>query len=69
VIVRIEFAPALMTRELAAAYISSSVREIDELRDRNKITPVGDSKRVRYRKDDLDRYIDGLPEGEPRGLS
>lgn len=60
--VRIEFPPALMTREIAAFYISASLRELDLLRETNEVTPVGKGKRVRYRKDDLDAYIKNLPE-------
>lgn len=60
--IRIEFPPALMTREAAAYYISGSLRDIDELRAQGHITPVGTSKRVKFRKDDIDRYIESLPE-------
>jgi len=59
---RIEFAPALMTRELAAFYISGSLRELDRLRELKEITPLGDSKRVMYRKSELDAYIDRMAE-------
>jgi excisionase family DNA binding protein len=52
---RIEFAPALFTRELAAYYLSMSVREIDDLRAKREITAVGTGKRVKFRKEDLDR--------------
>lgn len=60
--VRIEFAPALMTRELAAVYMSCSMREVDELRNRGEITAYGEGKRVRFKKSELDEYIEGLPE-------
>ena len=60
--IRVEFPPAEMTRELAAYYLSRSVREIDILREQNKITPVGDGKRVFYRKSDLDAFVDAEPE-------
>jgi hypothetical protein len=59
---RIEFPPALMTREIAAYYISGSLRDIDELRAQQEITPVGKSKRVKYRKEDLDKYVNKLAE-------
>jgi hypothetical protein len=59
---RIEFPPALFTRELAAYYLSMSVREIDELRHTNEITAVGKGKRVKFRKADLDRIADRLPD-------
>ena len=54
---RIEFAPALMTRELAAYYISGSLRDLDRLRETREITPVGEGRRVKYRKSELDTYI------------
>ena len=60
--VRIEFAPAEMTRELAAYYISRSVRDLDILREQKKITPVGEGKRVFYRKSDLDAFVAAEPE-------
>jgi hypothetical protein len=60
--IRIEFPPALMTREIAAFYISGSLRDVDDLRAQNIITPVGTSKRVKYRKTDLDAYVAQLVE-------
>jgi hypothetical protein len=60
--IRLEFPPALMTREIAAYYISGSVRDIDDLRARGVITPVGTQKRVKFRKSDLDTYLETLPE-------
>jgi|GEM_PF-1785542 len=64
--VRLEFAPALMTREVAAFYISGSLRDIDELRGRGELIPVGDTKRLKFRKSDLDRVIDRLPERDAK---
>lgn len=63
---RIEFPPALMTREVAAYYISGSLRDIDELKAAGQLIPVGKSKRIKFRKDDLDRYIDSLKERSDR---
>lgn len=60
--IRIEFPPALFTRELAAYYLSKSLREVDELRAKGDLIPVGDGKRVMFQKAELDRYVDGLPE-------
>lgn len=60
--IRIEFPPALMTRELAAYYISGSLRDVDDLRNTGELIPVGDTKRVKFLKEDLDRYIKQLPE-------
>lgn len=69
-VIRLEAWPALMTRETAAAYIDDNLRKIDELRALGKITPVQDehnpSKRIKYRKSDLDDYIDGLREKPAR---
>lgn len=62
VIQRIEFAPALFTRELAAYYLSKSLREVDDLRSRGELIPVGDGKRITFTKDELDRYVENLPE-------
>jgi hypothetical protein len=59
---RIEFAPALMTRELAAFYISGSLRDLDRLRESKEITPVGEGRRVKYRKSELDSYIERIAE-------
>ena len=59
---RIEFAPALMTREVAAFYLSGSLRDIDVLREQKEITPVGKGRRVKYRKSELDSYIDRIAE-------
>jgi len=59
---RIEFAPALMTRETAAYYIDGSLRDLDILRETKQITPVGEGRRVKYRKSELDAYIATLPE-------
>ena len=58
----IEFPPALFTRELAAYYLSKSLREVDDLRSRGELIPVGDGKRVMFQKSELDRYVDQLPE-------
>lgn len=62
VVQRIEFAPALFTRELAAYYLSKSLREIDDLRKTGELIPVGDGKRVMFQKSELDRYVEKLPE-------
>lgn len=60
------FAPALMTRETAAYYIDGSIRDIDELRSLGEITPVGDQKRVKFRKADIDEWIARRPEKATR---
>ncbi|MFK4482543.1 hypothetical protein [Curtobacterium sp. AB7] len=60
--VRIEFAPALFTRELAAYYLSCSLRDIDDLRSKGELIPVGETKRIKFRKEDLDRHAANLAE-------
>jgi hypothetical protein len=62
VVQRIEFAPALFTRELAAYYLSKSLREVDDLRASGDLIPVGDGKRITFTKAELDGYVDGLKE-------
>lgn len=59
---RIEWAPGLFTKELAAVYLSKSTREVDILRDQKVLIAVGDGKRVMFTKEELDRYISALPE-------
>ena len=59
---RIEFPPALMTRELAAYYLSMSTRELDLLKNSGTLIAHGDGKRVKFKKSELDRYVDRLPE-------
>ncbi len=61
-ILRIEFPPALMGRELAAYYIGVSIRDLDNLRHSGKLIASGDGKRVMFKKSELDRYVDLLPE-------
>ena len=67
-VIRLEAWPALMTRETPGAYIADNLRKIDELRAQKKITPVVEpatpSKRIKYRKSDLDAWIDTLREKE-----
>jgi excisionase family DNA binding protein len=60
--VRIEFPPALMTREVAAYYIGGSLTDIDVLKRKGELIAVGDGKRVRFRKTDLDRYVESVKE-------
>ncbi len=60
--IRIEIRPALMTREMAAYYIGGTLADVNALKRQNKITPVGDGKRVKYRRTDLDRYVENLPD-------
>lgn len=64
---RIEFPPAVMTREVAAYYIGESLAGLDLLKRQKKITPMDSTKRVKYLKSDLDRYIASIPERTPTG--
>ncbi len=59
---RVEFAPALFTRELAAYYLSCSLTDIDRLRRSGDLIALGEGKRMKFRKADLDRYVDNLAE-------
>ncbi|WP_136057220.1 helix-turn-helix domain-containing protein [Microbacterium sp. K24] len=59
---RVEFAPALMTREIAAYYLSMSVREIDLMKNRGEITAYGEGKRIRFKKTELDQWVERLLE-------
>ena len=59
---RWRFAPVLMTREMSAYYLGMNERDLDRLRTAGHITAVGDGKRVKYLKKDLDAYADSLPE-------
>lgn len=61
-VLRLEFPPALFTRELAAYYLQKSIREIDALRSSGYLIPVGDGKRVTFTKAELDRYVESLPD-------
>lgn len=69
VVQRIEFAPALFTRELAAYYLSMSLREVDDLRAQGHLIPTGGGKRVKFAKAELDRYVDSLPERDAEKAS
>lgn len=61
-ILRIEFPPALFTRELAAYYLQMSLTNVDLLRNKGELIALGEGKRVKFRKEDLDRYVENLPE-------
>lgn len=51
-----------MTRELAAYYLSMSLRELDSLKATGALIAHGDGKRVKFKKAELDRYVESLPE-------
>lgn len=56
----LDFPPALMTRDIAAYYLSASLREVDYLRANGNLVAVGTGKRVKFRKEDLDSYVERL---------
>jgi len=61
--IRVEFAPRLMDRALAAYYVcNGSLRDLDRLREQKIITPRGHGRNVMYDKADLDAYADTLIE-------
>lgn len=61
--IRVEFAPRLMDRNLAAYYVcNGSLRDLDRLREQKIITPKGEGRNVMYDKSDLDAYADTLLE-------
>lgn len=64
---RIEFPPAVMTREVAAYYIGETLAGLDALKRQKKITPMDTTKRVKYLKEDLDRYVASIPERKQTG--
>lgn len=54
--------PALMSKKLGAEYLSTSERQLDELRRLNLIVAHGNGKHALFKRTELDRYIDSLPE-------
>ncbi|WP_243074829.1 hypothetical protein [Microbacterium sp. SS28] len=66
--IRIEFPPALMTRDVAAYYLGRSTRELDRLREKGHITArkfrpdSPDGSAPYYAKEDLDEFVASLPE-------
>lgn len=49
----------------AADYLSTSERRVDELRRAGILIAVQDGREWKFRRVDLDTYIDSLPEFEP----
>lgn len=56
------FPPGLFVKSAAAFYLGMSEREVDELRAVGELIPVGGGKRVKFTREELDRYIATLPE-------
>lgn len=63
--------PALLKREEAAAYLGIGVTALNGLRASEQIKSVRIAGSIRYRKSDLDSYVEELPEakGEFKGKS
>jgi len=60
--------PALLTAEDAVEYLAIGATKFKELRSLGLIRSVcvGSDRIVRYRRSDLDRFIDELPDGSGR---
>ena len=64
------FPPALLTKQQAAYYLSTSETGIRDLIRENKLTPIDDGgKRTKIRREDLDAYVKSLPERDPEAHS
>jgi hypothetical protein len=57
--------PALLTQEDACLYLSISATKFKEFKSLGLIRSVlvGSSRLVRYRRADLDQFVDELPDG------
>lgn len=55
----------LFDKESAAIYLSTSERRVDELRRAGHLLSVADGREFKYRRADLDLYIEQLPAYEP----
>lgn len=55
----------LLTRREACQVLRMSLRRFDELVKSGEICAVQDGKRVKFRPEHLQDYIDGLPSYEP----
>jgi hypothetical protein len=68
-VLRVEFPPALMGKELAAYYIGKSPRYVDYLREQGQITAYGDTKNPEFKRTELDEWIDRRPEKHSGGAA
>lgn len=50
----------LYDRDAAAEYLSTSPRHVDDLRRGGKLISVFEGGKNKFRREDLDRYIDSL---------
>lgn len=49
--------PEVLTRKQAAEYIKESENSLDRLRRRGLVKACGGTRRPKYRKSELDRYL------------
>lgn len=62
VIIRQEWAPGRFTKQLAALYLSCSIREVDMYTAAKEITAYGKGRNAYYKKTELDAFIDRMKE-------
>ncbi len=55
----------LLNKKLAAEYLSTSARTVDELRRSGPLRAVQHGKEANYKLADLDAYIETLPIWQP----
>jgi excisionase family DNA binding protein len=56
----------LFDHDGAAELLSTTARRIHELRRAGKIAAVHDGRQLKFTRDELERYVAGLPEFEPK---
>jgi DNA-binding transcriptional MerR regulator len=56
------FQPGTFGREKAAEYLDISPRKLDDLQSRGLIVPVSLDGMKRFRRSDLDDFLDRLPD-------
>lgn len=56
--------PALLSKELTAEYLDSGTRTIDRMMADGTLVPVKMRGMIKFRRDDLDAYIESLPRGD-----
>jgi hypothetical protein len=63
---RLLYPPAAFGREKAAEYLDISPRKLDDLQSRGLIVPVSLAGMKRFRRSDLDDFVDRLPDWNSR---
>lgn len=56
--------PALLDKDLACEYLTCGSRTMDRLMAGGQIVPVKMGAILKFRRDDLDAYIESLPRGD-----